>query len=200
MKIALLILVSIFLIVASHAATEKTDITEQLRKLIACNAAHYVPAEGQFEIEKFNDSWEQCAEIRTEMLDSLPETERPIWIDRFEKIRTSLIDRFQPQPELPGYGLSPSDPVKIGGLRQGPKRTYAYFERLRDENGKSIQFRRVGSCCRFRTPNAIVGEHAALDKYEISSDQFKSIVTVYVNIYDEGDLQALEGFTLEDDI
>lgn len=181
------------------ASAQPSDMAQQFRKLIECNTTHYRPTKGSFEVDKFNAAWESCSHIREEVLDTVPENEKPIWIDRFEKMKTSFIDRFQPQPEQPGHGLNPKDPIMIGGLRKGPSRTYAYFKKLRDEQGRPIEVRRIGSCCRFKTPNAIIGDHAALDKYEISSDNFASVTTVYVNIYDEGEVKPVEGFSLADD-
>ena len=88
----------------------------------------------------------------------------------------------------------------IGGIDKGPGRTYAYFARLRTPDGNPVQVHRVGSCCRFKTPNARIGDHGALDKYELTNTASDTKTIVYVNIYDEGQIQAVKGFILQDDV
>ena len=164
-----------------------------------CSAEEYGPGESKFDINAFDAAWKKCAATREALLDALPEQMRPEWEAKLETIRTSMIDRFQPQPSQEGYGLNPENPVMIGGLEKGPERTYAYFSRLRTSAGQPVQVIRIGSCCRFKTPNARIGDHAALDKYELTSEGSESKTIVYVNIYDVGDIQAIKGFILHDD-
>ncbi|NOX49258.1 MAG: hypothetical protein GXP16_01815 [Gammaproteobacteria bacterium] len=195
----LVLVTSIFIGTSSFAETQTIDITAHLIEMMQCNAKHYLPPDQGFDIEKFNESWSACAKTRDNLLEALPESKRDEWRVKLEYVRSSMIDKFQPQPSQAGHGLNPENPVAVGGIEDGPKRTYAYFSRLRTKDGRSVQVRRVGSCCRFRTPNASIGDHAVLDKYELSADQFKTKITVYVNIYDEGEMHAISGFTLEDE-
>ena len=184
----------------SFAAPQQLDITQYLTDTMKCNVEHYQPRPGEFDIDRFNAAWVVCKPSRDALLNALPEQVRPEWEAKLELIRTSMIDRFQPQPSQPGYGLNPENPVMIGGIDKGPGRTYTYFTKLRTSDGHPVQVHRVGSCCSFKTPNARIGDHALLDKYELTDTMSNTKIIVYVNIYDEGQIQAIKGFVLQDDV
>lgn len=186
-------------VLSTSVSAQELDITQYLTAMMKCNAEQYDPGLDDFDIDGFNAAWKACAPAREALLQALPEEMRPEWEAKLEMMRTSVIDRFQPQPSASGYGLNPDNPVKIGGIEKGPQRTYAYFARLRTSEGQPVSARRIGSCCRFKTPNAQIGDHAALDKYELTSEGSRSTTIVYVNIYDEDDVQAIKGFALNDD-
>lgn len=172
---------------------ESSGIEPHLKALIICTTQAYRPKNGEFVVEEFNKGWASCESVRQDLLEQLPPEQQGAWIDKFEVMRKSMIARFQPQPGRDGYGLNQDDPVMIGGLREGPARTRRYFENLRTTNGDSLTVRRTGSCCRFKTPNALIGDHASLDKYELK-DGSGNVTFVYVNIYDEGVIKPVVGF------
>lgn len=93
------------------------------------------------------------------------------------------------------YGYSESNPIKVGGISDGPANERAYLQRLRTVDGKSISFQRRESCCPFETSNSAWG--GMLDIYEIQviGDTVKKIV--YLNMYDKGKLYAPKGFVLK---
>ncbi len=65
------------------------------------------------------------------------------------------------------YGYHRNNPIQVGeGPRGGPSNQQDYLELLRDENGKIIKYRRVGSCCGYKLDSAPFG-YAMLDEYEI---------------------------------
>ncbi len=185
-------------LLATSAAAQEIDITSHLKAIIGCSAEAYDPGQGEFDADEFNAAWESCEPARNALLDALPAQLRPEWEGKLENVRRSMIDRYRPQPYEEGYGLNPEEPVQIGGLDEGPARTYRYFSRLRTSDGRTVSVRRLGSCCRFPTPNARIGDHGVLDKYEltVAGTDLKKIV--YVNIYDQGSIEAVSGFVLTD--
>lgn len=96
------------------------------------------------------------------------------------------------------YGFSEKDPVKVGSLVQsGPESQRAYFELLRDPQGKKIKYKRLGSCCHYETPNGFMGM-GALDIYEITysdNNGKKKTEKVYITFYDYEQPMILFGFT-----
>lgn len=195
--------VIIAVLIATVAFAAEIDITDYIIEMMECNATAYEKhADSSIEFNRaaFDLAWDACGDVRERMLDAIPERMRPEWEARFETIRTSMIDRFNAiQPSQPGYGLNPGEPVLIGGIDDGARRTYEYFSRLRSLDGHSLQVKRIGSCCPFETPNAVVGSRAVLDKYEIMYDGLDVAITVYVNIYDEGATQPVKGFVFRSD-
>jgi len=186
-------------IVASYGFAQELDVTPYLVAIIKCNAEKYDPSQSPFNSYEFNEAWTACKPSREALLSTLPEEMHPEWEAKLENVRRSLIDQFQPQPSEEGYGLNPETPVEIGGVADGPSRTYAYFSRLGTTDGHSVTVKRLGSCCRFKTPNASVGIHGLLDKYELTVEGSPLLLIVYVNIYDEGNVLPVEGFILRDE-
>ena len=76
---------------------------------------------------------------------SSPQTEQP---------RDTVSQMTQDSSEL--YGLISQLPVKVGG---GPADQRKYLERLRDAQGKKVNFSRLHSCCPYETksPQALFG-------------------------------------------
>ena len=95
------------------------------------------------------------------------------------------------------YGFSSSKPIKVGiGPEGGPANQRSYLELLRDEQGKPIQFQRVGSCCEYPSENGFLGT-AMLDMYEITyrNRKGKSKHTIlYISFYDYEELLIPYGF------
>jgi len=71
------------------------------------------------------------------------------------------------------YGFTSDLPIKTGlGPDGGPANQRAYLNLLRDLQGNSIKYERLGSCCSYKSENAIFGI-ALLDKYEITYKDIK---------------------------
>lgn len=95
------------------------------------------------------------------------------------------------------YGFTSDLPLKTGlGPDGGPANQRAYLNLLRDAKGKSIKYERLGSCCAYKSENAIFGM-SLLDKYEITyldskGKEQKDIVYISFDDYEEP--QILYGF------
>ena len=82
------------------------------------------------------------------------------------------------------YGYSESNPVRVGRAHGGPGDSELFLASLRGAEGQKVTFKRLGSCCFFKTPNAWVGDEAPLDRYEIRYKSLKEPLILYMNIYD----------------
>lgn len=97
------------------------------------------------------------------------------------------------------YGYSPRNPIQVGGAAapQGQRtaRQHAYLSALRGPAGEPVRYFRLGSCCRYHTTNA-PGGTGLLDGYDVTYEGAPGPVVLYLTLYDEGPLQAPDGFTL----
>lgn len=104
------------------------------------------------------------------------------------------------------YGYSPTDPILLGGFTDDnntmSKRIRDYFAWLSSPQEISvsakdptIHWRRMGSCCAFKTPNGPIDETGLLDIYEVIVPGERPI-HLFVNHYDEGQIMAPSGFYL----
>lgn len=95
------------------------------------------------------------------------------------------------------YGFSSKNPVKVGpGPDGGPANQRAYLNLLRDINGFPVDYKRVESCCGYKSENGLFGT-ALLDKYEIYYTNKKGKndkAFVYISMYDYEEPQILFGF------
>ncbi|MCB1118176.1 MAG: hypothetical protein KDK50_06320 [Chlamydiia bacterium] len=91
------------------------------------------------------------------------------------------------------YGLTEKNPIKLGGVLQGPARERAFLQNLLGPQGEEIRFERSKSCCPFTTPHGPVHQTGLLDVYEtkINNQPYKKL---YFNMYDEAQLCVPEGF------
>jgi hypothetical protein len=94
------------------------------------------------------------------------------------------------------YGYSEKNPIKVGGINDGPKNERAYLNRLTGLNGEKVTYERKGSCCMFETANSPYGG-GMLDKYEVTIEGSSEKKILYLNMYDEGKLYAPKGFILK---
>lgn len=94
------------------------------------------------------------------------------------------------------YGYSEKNPVKVGGISNGPTNERNYLYRLTGINGEPVTFVRRGSCCHFESKSATFGM-GMLDVYEvkIKGDTIKKIL--YLNMYEKDKLYAPKGFLLK---
>ena len=93
------------------------------------------------------------------------------------------------------YGMDPSRHIKVGAGVMGVVNSRAYLSRLRGPKGEDVVFRRIGSTAPFETPNAN-GRMGLLDMYALRVDGTSHETTVYLNMYDRGEIRAPAGFTL----
>ena len=71
-----------------------------------------------------------------------------------------------------------------------------FLNALAGPNGEKVSYKRQGSCCPFKTPNAVFGDSGMLDMYEISIEGMFQKIILYLNMYDSETLQVPVGFTL----
>ena len=90
------------------------------------------------------------------------------------------------------YGYEPKHKtsIKVGKVENGQ----AYLKALRGPNGELVQFRRLSSCCEFKSKRAAFGK-GFLDKYEVYYQGLNESIILYVNGYDYDNPKAPFGFT-----
>ena len=95
------------------------------------------------------------------------------------------------------YGFEESNPVKVGGASEssGPKNEQRFLNALLGPNGEKIKYFRVGSCCPFKTPNGLINNTGMLDRYSVYWTGGKDTLSIYINMYDKGDLKIPVGLT-----
>ena len=88
------------------------------------------------------------------------------------------------------YGYSEKNPIKVGGVlnQQGPLNERRFINGLLGPEGQDLHFYRFGSCCSFKTPNAVFNNIGSLDKYQVYWSGCQDTLTLFINMYDEGDL------------
>lgn len=87
------------------------------------------------------------------------------------------------------YGLTGEFPVKVGkGKNGGPNNQRAYLDLLRDGQGNPVKYKRVGGgCCAYKSANAIFGDYALVDTYEVvykDSEGNSKKTKIYISFYD----------------
>ena len=94
------------------------------------------------------------------------------------------------------YGYAEENPIKVGGGMRGPLHEQYFLNALAGPKGEKITYKRQGSCCPFKTPNAVFGDSGMLDIYEIFIEGSSKKIILYLNMYDSETLQVPVGFTL----
>ena len=94
------------------------------------------------------------------------------------------------------YGYTQENPIKVGGVKtsEGPLNEREYLNSLTDLEGNSLSYYRIGSCCRFETPNGAINGKGLLDIYAVYVKGKTDTVKLYLNMYDEDKLLAPRGF------
>lgn len=95
------------------------------------------------------------------------------------------------------YGLSPKNPVEVGGGQGGPTNERRYLNALSGPNGEAISYYRHGSCCPIKSDKAIFGDMVMLDNYRVSWEGSNDTISIYINMYDSGKLFAPKGFGIK---
>jgi hypothetical protein len=97
----------------------------------------------------------------------------------------------------PTYGLTSTNPVRVGGTVDGLAAEEAYLAALRSPTGEPVTFRYRNSCCAFPTSNAWFGTEALLDAYDVRYPGLRKPIVVYLNKFEWQEPRAPVGFTLE---
>lgn len=101
----------------------------------------------------------------------------------------------------PTYGFSEKNPVQVGGVdkMEGPLNEIRYLNALAGPNGEDVYYYRLGSCCPIKSKNDPFGAGVVmLDNYLLTWEGAKDTVSIYINMYDYGELRALVGFTIKE--
>lgn len=108
---------------------------------------------------------------------------------------TFVITELATDPE---YGVTKKNPIMVGGIKksEGPLNERRYLNTLTGPNGEPISYFRSGSCCAFKTKNGLMGQ-GFLDNYRVTWEGSKDTVSIYINMYDFGELKAPVGFELK---
>lgn len=98
------------------------------------------------------------------------------------------------------YGFSASNPILVGSLggRSLAANAQLYLLRLRGPDGQRVYYERLGSCCAFPSPNGLFGDgdSGLLDHYLVAYDGLAHPLSLYLDLYDPGEVRAPLGFTL----
>lgn len=98
------------------------------------------------------------------------------------------------------YGYSPKNPIQVGGASQqsGPLNERKFLNSLAGPNGEKVSYVRAGSCCPIKSKNDPMGfGQVLLDDYRVTWEGSKDTVSIYINMYDHGVLNAPKGFTIK---
>ncbi|HRG18714.1 MAG TPA: 2-dehydro-3-deoxyphosphooctonate aldolase [Flavobacterium lutivivi] len=93
------------------------------------------------------------------------------------------------------YGYSKDNPIKVGGVLNGPIYEKEYLNSLTGPNGEKVWFKRNGSCCEFQSKNSEFG-FGMLDIYSVVYEGSKDTVVLYLNMYEKSKLKAPVGFKM----
>lgn len=91
------------------------------------------------------------------------------------------------------YGYQESNPVKVGSEGGGPRNERRFLNALLGPEGQAIKYFRAGSCCPFETPNGMIENSGMLDLYKITWAGSADTLSIYLNMYDDGDLKIPAG-------
>lgn len=129
--------------------------------------------------------------VHAQNVDSLKENSK---LPKYYQIETLL-----PNTNDKKYGFSQKKPIKIGRSEYGggSGNEKAYFELLLDAQGNSIEYKKIGSCCSYKSDNGFLG-NALLNQYEISfhanDGKFQKAI-VFISHFDFENPKVLFGFS-----
>ena len=93
------------------------------------------------------------------------------------------------------YGYTKENPIMVGGV--SPTNERIFLNSLIGKNGENISYKRLGSCCPFKTNHGFINNSGMLDKYEITFLKSNKKVILYINMYDSNTLMVPVGFKLK---
>ena len=91
----------------------------------------------------------------------------------------------------PTYGFEKINPIRPG---LGFESEWRYLNALRGPKGEIVHYQRLGHCCAFNTDVAERGK-GFLDQYELTYDGLAKPLVLYLNMFEEAQLTAPQGFT-----
>lgn len=97
----------------------------------------------------------------------------------------------------PSYGLAQGNPIKVGGLNE--RNEAEYLNGLRGPKGEPVEYERIGSCCPFKTPNAMIDGVGLLDAFRVTYAGQAQPSILYIDFYDTGSLRVPVGFSARKD-
>ena len=113
-------------------------------------------------------------------------------------VQHTLIDentfRITKVSKDPTYGYSPTNPVEVRSEGSGPQNERRYLNALTGPNGEGVTYFRLQSCCPTKSENALFGDKVLLDEYRVTWEGTSDTVSIYINMYDSGELLAPLGF------
>jgi hypothetical protein len=96
----------------------------------------------------------------------------------------------------PNYGVTERRPVTVqGGYGEGAHNVYRFLNALRGPQGEVVHYRRIGSCCEFKTKRSSFDDgKELLEVYEVVFEGARS-KRLYFNWFDDGEALIPAGFT-----
>lgn len=91
-----------------------------------------------------------------------------------------------------GYVADAKNSIRVGTIANQS----AFLNALLGPNGENVKYRRLGSCCAFKSKDAVMGM-GLLDKYEVKYEGQEQSVILYLNGYDYKDPKCPQGFTFK---
>lgn len=86
------------------------------------------------------------------------------------------------------YAYTSDHPVVVGGGFAGGKAaTYSYLNALAGPDAQKLHYKRIGSCCSFKTANSPFGDTAPLESFEVTYEGLAEPKRLYFNWYDPAD-------------
>lgn len=97
----------------------------------------------------------------------------------------------------PTYGFTRANPVKMGRptYKEGFVHESLYLNALRGPTGRPIDYRYLGMCCLFDSPNGPHGR-AMLEVFELQAPGMDEPKRLYIDAFDPGTPQVPMGFSL----
>ncbi|HEY9007144.1 MAG TPA: hypothetical protein VIM75_13480 [Ohtaekwangia sp.] len=97
------------------------------------------------------------------------------------------------------YGYTPEAPVKLGVKSLYTSSAYPekYLQSLTGPHGEELVFKRIKSCCLFKTVNSDKDYYknvGVLEVYKVQYAGLKEPVLLYINFFDQGKVLAPKGF------
>lgn len=144
-------------------------------------------------IKKSAGSGDSAAAGRQEISDFMRDNKVEVERTMINK-STYLVSEFTSDKT---YGYTEENPVKVGGVSEGPANERRFLNALTGPNGEKISYERQGSCCPFKTDKGMFGM-GLLDIYTVWYEDGDTGVTVektiLINMYDADELKVPVGF------
>jgi hypothetical protein len=100
------------------------------------------------------------------------------------------------------FAFTPEEPVKLGVTKRDLALTYIekYFNSITGPNGEVVRYKRLKSCCPYKTVNSEEFPYqnlAVLEVYQVLYDGLKEPILIYINFFDEGKVMAPKFFLVK---